>query len=147
MKLLYGTVGGTTRRVARRLQAVFGDSCALWSAEQLLVGTDGFTPDDLVVCSPTYGDGELEPGLERALVAHDWRGWRGQRLAFCEIGIYTGYEDFGHGLLPILRHHFAAYGLREAFEPLSLDSAPLDAAAPVECWGSALAKAWGIEHG
>lgn len=147
MKLLYGSVGGTTRRVARRLQAVFGADCALWSAEQVLTDAVAFTPADLVVCSPTYGDGELEAALERALVTHDWRPWAGRRVAFCEVGVYTGYADFGHGLLPILRLHFGAAGLVEAFGPLSLDSVPLRDGGQVERWGEALRAAWGIGHG
>ncbi len=147
MKILYGTVGGTTRRVAKRLQAVLGDACAVWSAEQLLADPAGFTADDLVLCSPTYGDGELEATLERAIVAHPWQGWAGCRVAFCEIGVYTGYEEFGHGLLPILRHHFAPAGLVESFPPLSLDTVPLLDDGFVERWGRALGAAWGIRHG
>jgi flavodoxin len=147
VKLLYGTVGGTTRRVAKRLQAVFGGACTLWSAEQLLADGAAFTPEDLIVCSPTYGDGELEATLERALVGHGWGGWGGHRVAFCEVGIYTGYEDFGHGLLPILRMHFAAAGMVEAFAPLSLDSVPLEDGGLVERWGEDLARAWSRPRG
>lgn len=142
MRILYGSVGGTTRRVAQRLQAAVGATGSAWSAKALLDDAGGFAPDDLIVCGPTYGDGELDAELERALVTHPWRAWAGRRVAFCEVGIYTGYEDFGHGLLPIFRHVFGAAGLVEAFPPLSLDSAPLDDGGRVEAWGRALADAW-----
>jgi len=141
LKILYGSVGGTTRRVAKRLQAVCGAGTELWSAVALMNAPNNFGVDDLIVCSPTYGDGELESVLESALVGHDWRDWAGHAVAFCEVGIYTGYEDFGHGLIPILRKVFLPAGLEECFPPLAITSAPFDETAPVEAWGQAVADA------
>jgi flavodoxin len=141
MKILYGSVGGTTRRIANRLQRNCGDATELWSAKDLLNEPQNFRVDDLIVCSPTYGDGELESVLESALWGYDWRPWRGRAVAFCEVGIYTGYEEFGHGLVHILRQIFLPHGLEECFPPLAVTSVPLDGTAPIEAWGKSVANA------
>lgn len=81
--------------------------------------------DALVLLSPTYGDSELEPGFEVMLKTLDWSRLAGVPYAFCEVGIYTGYEDFGHGLAPQVTRVLGAAGLVEAAPTLSLDAVPI----------------------
>ncbi len=139
MRVIYGTRGGTTRTVAQRLAKALGQvPCDdVRALQQVAVE---LSPTDLVVCAPTYGDAELEDSMEAFLVAHDWSTWKGCRFAICEVGIYTGYEDFGHGLCAPIRHLLTAAGMIECFEPLAVDSVPLADDGLAEAWAAQLSR-------
>jgi flavodoxin len=139
MRVIYGTLGGTTRKVARRLATALGQVPCDDVRELQLSGV-AISPTDLVICSPTYGDAELENGMEAFLLTQNWSPWEGCRFAICEVGIYTGYEDFGHGLCAPIRHLLMAAGMIECFEPLAVDSAPLADDGLVEAWASHLLR-------
>lgn len=139
MRVIYGTQGGTTRKVAQRLARILGQ---VPCDDVRVLHQPGvtFSPTDLVVCSPTYGDAELENSMETFLMTHDWSRWKGRRFAICEVGIYTGYEEFGHGLCAPIRQLLTAAGMIECFEPLAVDAAPLAEDELAEAWATQLSR-------
>jgi len=88
----------------------------------------------LIFLCPTYGDGELEQEFERFLFATNWDAHKGKAYAFAELGLYAGYEDFAHGLVPIIRSVLRKAGLRECVPPLSIDSVPMNDWPAVDAW-------------
>jgi flavodoxin len=133
--IVYASVGGTTRKVARRVAdrlagaSLHEASCA---AEVLW----GQRPRYILLMCPTYGDSELEDSFENLLFSFDWSALRGTGFAFCEVGIYTGYEEFGHGLasqvVPLLKEA----GLVQLAPSLSLDSVPVTDWSLVDDWAN-----------
>lgn len=94
----------------------------------------------LVLLCPTYGDGELEDDFEALLLQWDWPMLQGMSFAFCEVGIYTGYEDFGHGLAAPVRQLLVAHGLREKIRPLSVDAVPITDWELIDAWADLVAR-------
>lgn len=138
MKLIvYGTIGGTTRRVAARLARCleFASTVAAVDAAPILRAE---RPRFLVLACPTYGDAELEPSFEDMLLGVDWSHLAGTAYGFCEVGIYTGYEDFGHGLSPQVHGVLQPAGLRRVISDLSLDALPISDWQMVDDWGASL---------
>lgn len=141
--IIYGTIGGTTRRVAKRLAAHLSGTPVL-AASDAVDAIVKKSPSFVVLASPTYGDSELEPSFERMLHMVDWRRLAGVRYAFCEIGIYTGYEDFGHGLSPQVHRILRDAGLRQAAPDLSLDAVPITDWDLVDAWAAVLKNRLGL---
>lgn len=131
--IIFSTVGGTSRKVAQRIAERIGDArCVDAADERVVLPLD----DDrcVVLVCPTYGDGELEDNFEALLLNWDWPTLVGRAYAFCEVGIYTGYEDFGHGLAAMVRRVLTAHGLYERVTPLSVDAVPITDWAMIDAW-------------
>jgi flavodoxin len=137
--IVYSTRGGVTKKVAERIAQHIGTTklLNLKLCDQAAVT---ISAQYLVLMSPTYGDEELEESFEKMLLGYDWSQLKGVPFAFCEIGIYTGYEDFGHGLIPIVYETLGQHGLRELVPPLSLDSVPLADYELIDRWAETLAS-------
>lgn len=88
----------------------------------------------LVLLCPTYGDAELQDEFEEFLLKYDWTLCAGTPFAFCELGIYTGYEDFGHGLAGIVCSILQRHGLYELVPPLAIDAVPITDWHLVDVW-------------
>lgn len=88
----------------------------------------------LILLCPSYGDEEHEEHFEDFLHSQDWRPAAGMRFAFCELGVYTGYEEFGHGLLPMVYQLLEKNGLTELVPSLALDSVPITDWSAVDAW-------------
>lgn len=88
---------------------------------------------------PTYGDEEFEDEFERLLIDFDWTTFAGLPFAFCELGIYTGYEEFGHGLAGTVRGILTKQGLRELVPVLSVDAVPITDWAMIDAWARLIA--------
>lgn len=131
--VIFSTIGGTTRKVARRVAARIGDELIVdaRTALALLISRD--TRHVLLFC-PAYGDSETEDDFEALLLGYDWAAFEGAAFAFCELGIYTGYEDFGHGLADLARQILVRNGLRELAPPLSIDAVPITDWDMVDAW-------------
>jgi flavodoxin len=143
--IICATVSGTTARVAERLARRLGETqvADLKTADPAHMQIAG---PYLVLLCPTYGDQELEPGFERFLMQWDWHSHRGLRFAFGELGIYTGYEEFGHGLIPMVYSILRSNGLRELVPPLSLDSMPLTDWVKLDAWADRIRHNLSLLH-
>jgi len=78
--------------------------------------------DVFLFFSPTYGNEELQPDMEKFIV--NFRlDMSSKYYAICELGNYYGYEaDFG--AMKIIRHHLEKLSGKELVGPLSMDSLP-----------------------
>lgn len=131
--IIFSTIGGTTGKIAKRIAARIGNPVCL-DARRALAMSPVRDEDCIVLLCPTYGDGELEDDFEALLLQWDWSALKGMSFAFCEVGIYTGYEDFGHGLAAPVRRMLAAHGLHEWVPPLSVDAVPITDWQMVDVW-------------
>lgn len=131
--IIYATVGGTTRRVANRLAGML-DANGVHQASIAAGVLSESRPAFIVLLCPTYGDAELEESFEDLLATFDWTVLAGTPFAFCELGIYTGYEEFGHGLAAQVRRVLLPAGLRPLAPTLSLDSVPVTDWPMLERW-------------
>lgn len=135
--IVFSTHGGTTRKVAERIAARMGEQQVVdlqRSKERnlALIGRH------LILLCPAYGDEEHEHQFEAFLHEQDWSAAAGMRYAFCELGIYTGYEEFGHGLLPMVCELLEKHGLTALAPSLSLDSVPITDWTAVDAWADLL---------
>jgi|APEBP8051073178_1049388.scaffolds.fasta_scaffold19356_2 Flavodoxins len=131
--VIFSTIGGTTRKVAQRVAGRIGDDVLLDAGEALsspvLRGVA-----HVLLFSPTYGDEELEESFERLLLHYDWESLKGAGFAFCELGIYTGYENFGHGLDQMVCRTLVDHGLHQLAPSLSIDAVPITDWMMVDAW-------------
>lgn len=131
--VIYSTVGGTTRKVAQRVARRIGDHMIL-DARAAVAQPRGSDIRHVLLFCPTYGDEEAEDGFEDLLIHYDWASLDGASFAFCELGIYTGYEQFGHGLVDMVRQVLLRHGLHELAPPLSVDTVPISDWGMVDAW-------------
>jgi flavodoxin len=131
--VIYSSIGGTTRKVAQRVAERVGDGLIL-DARAALGRLPCRDARPLLLFCPTYGDGEPEDDFETLLLAYDWAALGGVGFAFCELGIYTGYEDFGHGLAGMVHEILARSGLHQLVPPLSIDAVPITDWDMVDAW-------------
>lgn len=131
--LIFSTIGGTTRKVAQRVADRVGDDLILEASAAMAQPPPPDTRHVLLF-SPTYGDEEAEDDFETLMLDYDWAGLGGVAFAFCELGIYTGYEDFGHGLADMVRGILVRNGLREIAPPLAVDAVPITDWELVDAW-------------
>ena len=142
--VLYATQGGTTRKVAQRVASQLGAATLVDVGE---AGPADFPkPDRVLLFCPTYGDAEFEDSFERFLYSFDWAQFAAVEFAFCELGIYTGYEEFGHGLVGPLYARLSGHGLRPILPPLSLDTVPVTDWKAVDEWAEAIVARSGWDH-
>jgi flavodoxin len=136
--VIFSSVGGTTRKVAERVAARVGDEC-IFDARTALSLPPPRDNRIFVLCCPAYGDGELEDSFETLLLEYEWADLSGAAFGFCELGIYTGYEDLGHGLAVMVQRILVSKGLRELVPPLSIDAVPITDWAMVDLWSDQIA--------
>lgn len=138
MIAIYSTIGGTTRRVAHHVANRLGCENLAAAREALELQPGTVTGPFLLFC-PTYGDAEMEHSFEQWLHHWNWASVQDKRYAFCELGIYTGYDDFSHGLIPILHSVLSPVGMRPIVEPLAIDSVPIKDWSILDAWADAIA--------
>lgn len=131
--VIFSTVGGTTRKVAQRVARQIGDDLILDARTAMALQPCCGTRYVVLFC-PTYGDEEAEDEFESLLLDYNWAALSGAAFAFCELGIYTGYEDFGHGLEDKVRMLLAKHGLHELVPTLSVDAVPITDWGMVDAW-------------
>ena len=131
--VIFSTIGGTTRKVAQRVAERVGNDIILDARAAMLLMPCRDVRHVLLFC-PTYGDEEAEDEFETLLLEYDWAALDGAGFAFCELGIYTGYEDFGHGLAALVRQILVRHGLHELVPPLSVDAVPIANWELVDAW-------------
>lgn len=131
--VIFSTISGTTRKVAQRVAKRIGDATILDARTAMTLVQNRDTRHVLLFC-PTYGDEEAEDDFETLLLGYNWAALGGTAFAFCELGIYTGYEDFGHGLVDMVRQILVHHGLRELVPPLAVDTVPITDWAMVDAW-------------
>lgn len=131
--VIFSTIGGTTRKIAKRVAERVGDDMILDVRAAMAMPPCRDTRYVLLFC-PTYGDEESEDEFEKLLLGYDWSALNGAVFAFCELGIYTGYEDFGHGLAEMVRQILVRYGLHELVPPLSVDAVPITDWEMLDAW-------------
>ena len=131
--VIYSSIGGTTRKVAQRVAERLGDGLVLDARAAIGVPPCRDGGPILLFC-PTYGDEEAEDDFERLLLDYDWAAHGGAGFAFCELGLYTGYEDFGHGLAGMVHDILVRNGLHELVPPLSIDAVPVTDWGMVDAW-------------
>lgn len=135
--IIFSTIGGTTRKVARRVANRIGDGVIVDARTAMAMPASNDTRHVLLFC-PAYGDAETEDDFEALLLGYDWAALEGAAFSFCELGIYTGYEDFGHGLAELVRKILVQHGLRELVPPLSIDAVPITDWNMVDAWSDLL---------
>lgn len=132
--VIFSTIGGTTRKVAQRVAERIGDGMIVDAHAAMMLPPSGDVRHVLLFC-PTYGDEEAEDEFESLLLDYDWAALGGGvGFAFCELGIYTGYEDFGHGLAELVCQILVRHGLHELVPPLSVDAVPVADWELVDAW-------------
>lgn len=131
--VIFSTIGGTTRKVAQRVADRVGDDLVLEARAAIAEPVPPHIRHVLLFC-PTYGDEEPEDDFETLLLHYDWSRLDGASFAFCELGIYTGYEDFGHGLAHVVRGILVSNGLHEIVPPLAVDAVPITDWKLVDMW-------------
>ena len=131
--VIFSSVGGTTRKVAQRVAGRVGDELLLSAREAMSLPLSRRVERVLLFC-PTYGDEELEENFEDLLLRYDWAALEGEGFAFCELGIYTGYENFGHGLERIVCRTLIDHGLHQLVPSLSVDAVPITDWVMVDAW-------------
>lgn len=122
--VIFSTIGGTTRKVAQRVADRLGDDLVFDARAAMAEPAPADTRHVILFC-PTYGDEEAADDFEVLMLDYDWERLGGAAFAFCELGIYTGYENFGHGLAEMVRGILASNGLREIAPSLAVDAVPI----------------------
>lgn len=98
---------------------------------QLLAGTPF---QHLIFVCPTYGDEELEEGMENFLIANDWTPYSGHSFSVIELGLYRGYDSPLLGAAKIIQTYLSSKGLIHSTGTLSLDSVPTPNEALLDQW-------------
>lgn len=121
--LLYGSSNGRTRKAVNETLKWLSMKPDVFDVKDL-TSTEHFSGYDLLMFfSPTYGDEELQPDMEKFI--RDFSlDMSGKQFVICELGNYYGYEDFSFGAMPIIRRHLLELGGKEMCSPLSLDAMP-----------------------
>jgi flavodoxin len=88
----------------------------------------------LICVSPTYGDEELEEGMENFLIANDWTPYCGHSFSVIELGLYRGYDSPLLGAAKIIQTYLSNNGLIHTTGTLSLDSVPTPNEALLDQW-------------
>jgi flavodoxin len=120
--VLYASSHGSTRAVVRRLAELVEFSFDCFDVKDL---TDARSLDRyewFLFLSPTYGNEELQPDMERFIVNFKL-DMSGKYYAICELGNYYGYET-EFGAMKIIRYHLEQLTGRELIPPLSMDTLP-----------------------
>lgn len=135
--ILFSSISGTTRRVARHVGARLGDKVII-DAHTALNTKPDLSASYLVLLCPTYGDEEPEDDFEKLLINYDWSTHRQKGFAFCELGVYTGYENFGHGLANLVCATLESHGLNLLLPPLAIDAMPITDWNLIDVWTDTL---------
>ena len=121
--VLYGSSRGSTRKVVARLSDYFDFPFKVFDVKQV-EDTRVLDPYDLFLFfSPTYGDAELQPDMEKFIACFKL-DMSNKYYAICELGNYYGYDDFEFGAMKIIRYHLDKLHGKELAKPLSMDSLP-----------------------
>lgn len=121
--VLYGSSRGSTRQAVARLSSYFEFPFQVFDVKRVEdVGTLG-RYDLFLVFSPTYGDAELQPDMEKFITGFKL-DMSNKYYAICELGNYYGYDDFEFGAMKIIRYHLDKLHGKELIKPLSMDSLP-----------------------
>lgn len=137
--IIFSTIGGTTRKVARRVADRIGEDVIVDARTAMSLPTNNNTRHVLLFC-PAYGDAEAENDFEDLLLNYNWATLAGTAFAFCELGIYTGYEDFGHGLAGMVRQTLVRHGMHEVAPALSIDAVPITDWQMIDAWSDLVAR-------
>jgi len=121
--LLYGSSHGRTRKAVAESVELLMIKPDVFDVKDL-TSTEQFSIYDILMFfSPTYGDEELQPDMEKFIMDFSL-DMSGKQFVICELGNYYGYEDFSFGAMPIIRRRLLELGGRELCSPLSLDAMP-----------------------
>lgn len=120
--VLYASSHGSTRRVVKTLAETVRFSFDCFDVKNLTDSSSMDKYDVFLFFSPTYGNEELQPDMEKFIVNFKL-DMSSKYYAICELGNYYGYEaDFG--AMKIIRHHLEKLSGKELVGPLSMDSLP-----------------------
>jgi flavodoxin len=121
--ILFGSSTGNSRLVASRLLEMLKFSVDIIDVRVIENTALLLKYDLLILISSTWGDGELQPDMEKFLISCQ-ADLKGKQYAICELGIYSGYDNFGFGAYQIMQHHLKLLGAYELVAPFSMDSLP-----------------------
>ena len=80
--------------------------------------------DIMLFVAATYGDQELNDGLEEFIVSLP-DSLPNMNYAVCEIGNYYGYDDFELGAGKIVESHMTKLGAKQILPMYSVDTLPI----------------------
>lgn len=120
--VLYASSHGSTRAVVQRLAGMVEFPFDCFDVKHLNGSMSLTRYRAFLFFSPTYGNEELQPDMERFIL--DFKLDLSQKqYAICELGNYYGYDtDFG--AMKIIRYHLEQLRGRELISPLSMDALP-----------------------
>lgn len=122
MVVLYASSHGSTRAVVKRLATMVRFSVDCFDVKDLKDWSSLDHYQAFLFVSPTYGNEELQPDMEKFIVNFKLDMSRKQ-YAICELGNYYGFDsDFG--AMRIIRYHVEKLCGTELISPLSMDSLP-----------------------
>jgi flavodoxin len=87
----------------------------------------------IFIC-PTYGDGELEAGMEKFLTQNSFQSFPEITFSVIELGLYRGYDVSTMGSGQIVSRYLTQSGMKEFCPYLSLDSVKNDFTDVLENW-------------
>ncbi len=133
--IVFASKGRSAKIVAQKTaQYLNVDSSRIIDATnsvQLLVGKQF---QHLILVCPTYGDEELEDGMENFLIANDWSSWSSLSFSVIELGLYRGYDSSLLGAARIIQTYLSRNGLSQTTSTLSLDSVPSPSESLLDQW-------------
>lgn len=121
--LVYGSSHGRTRKAVNESLERLTIKPEVFNVKELLSAQQLTGFDILMFFSPTYGDEELQPDMEK-FITNFSLDMSGKSFVICELGNYYGYEDFSFGAMSIIRRLLLELGGKELCSPLSLDAMP-----------------------
>lgn len=121
--LLYGSTHGKTRKVVAEVLPRLGIRPDVFDVKDRPGAAELAASEVLLFFCPTYGDEELQADMEEFLAGFSL-DLSGRHFAICELGNYSGYDNFSLGAMRIIRAHLLRMNGIELCEPLSLDSFP-----------------------
>ena len=120
--VLYGSSYGSTRMVVKKLEHLVDFPFDSFDVKKLKDSSSLDKYELFLFFSPTYGNEELQPDMERFIISFK-PDMSNKYYAICELGNYYGYDsDFG--AMKIIRYHLEKLLGKELISPLSMDSLP-----------------------
>lgn len=132
--IIYASRGISAQRVAQAINENFINKFQIICVNNEEIDAQMLEFEHLILVCPTYGDEELETGMERFLINSNWNKHKSKKFSVCELGLYRGYEDVTQGAGRIICEFLKSKGLIMTTKLLSVDSIPLEDFSLINKW-------------
>jgi flavodoxin len=132
--IVYASKGRSGKIIAQEIKARLSYESNIICLNENEVNSEDLSFDWLILVSPTYGDAELEIGMEKFLTRSSWLVSVNRYFSVCELGLYRGYDQKSMGAGSIIDKFLTDHGLIRRGNILSIDSVPLQNLSLIEKW-------------